>query len=82
MNDLRLTNKYYYLLWDKFGPFKYDIMASATNVKCDEKGNKLRFFQDIFQKVRRGASSSRDPKCTRKLVEYLEGRRSGVLLVC
>ena len=44
MNDLRLTNKYYYLIWDKFGPFKYDIMASATNVKCDEKGNKLRFF--------------------------------------
>ena len=44
MNDLRLTNKYYYMIWDKFGPFKYDIMASATNVKCDEKGNTLLFF--------------------------------------
>ena len=55
VNDLRLTNKYYYLIWDKFGPFKYDIMASATNVKCDEKGNKLCFFfQDIFQKGAKG----------------------------
>ena len=54
MNDLRLTNKYYYMIWDKFGPFKYDIMASATNVKCDEKGNKLRFFSRYFQKGTKG----------------------------
>ena len=54
MNDLRPTNKYYYMIWDKFGPFKYDIMASATNVKCDEKGNKLRFFSRFFQQGAKG----------------------------
>ena len=40
LNDLRITNKIYFQVWDRFGPFEYDIMASSSNVKCDTLGKK------------------------------------------
>ena len=50
LNDLRLTNKYYFKIWDAFGPFTYDIMASSSNVKCNTVGEKLKFFSRYFSK--------------------------------
>ena len=50
LNDLRLTNKFYFQVWDTFGPFQVDLMASAQNVKCDPTGKKLRFFSRYFSK--------------------------------
>ena len=54
LNDLRLTNKYCFKIWDAFGPFTYDIMVSFSNVKCNTVGEKLNFFHDTFQRVQRG----------------------------
>ena len=55
LNDLRLTNKYYFKIWDAFGPFTYDIMASSSNVKCNTVGEKLKKkFTILFKRVRRG----------------------------
>ena len=50
LNNLRLTNKYYFKIWDAFGPFTYDIMASSSNVKCNTVGEKLKFFSRYFSK--------------------------------
>ena len=50
INDLRLTNKYYFKIWEAFGPFKYDIMASSSNVKSNELGERLKFFSRYFSK--------------------------------
>jgi hypothetical protein len=50
LNDLRLTNKYYFKIWDAFGPFTYDIMASSSNVKCNTVGEKLKKFSRYFSK--------------------------------
>ena len=53
MNDLQ-TN-FYFKVWDRFGPFQVDLMASSTNVKCDSMAKKLRFFSRYFtQKVVKG----------------------------
>ena len=51
LNDLRLTNKFYFQVWDRFGPFQWDIMASLVNVKTDTLGKKLKFFSRYFSKV-------------------------------
>ena len=50
LNDLRITNKIYFQVWDRFGPFEYDIMASSSNVKCDTLGKNLKFFSRYFSK--------------------------------
>ena len=50
LNDLRLTNKFYFQVWNRFGPFQWDIMASSVNVKTDTLGKKLKFFSRYFSK--------------------------------
>ena len=50
LNDLRLTNKFYFQVWDRFGPFNWNIMVSSVNVKTDTSGMKLKFFSRYVSK--------------------------------
>jgi len=36
------------MIWRKFGPFSWDLMAQTSNVNRDDKGKPLRFFSRYF----------------------------------
>ena len=41
-------------LWKKWGPFKWDLMASASTAKKDPQGNRLSFFSKFFEESTSG----------------------------
>lgn len=43
-NDYYLTDEVFRSLWDRYGPFQADLMASSVNVKKDMNGESLPFF--------------------------------------
>jgi hypothetical protein len=44
------------LIWDKWGPFQWDIMASSANVNRDPLGNRLNFFSRYFDPLSKGVN--------------------------
>ena len=42
--ETSLTTEYFMKVWDNFGPFSWDLMASNSNVNRDLKGKPLNFF--------------------------------------
>ena len=49
-----LRNRVFLTLWNKWGPFDWDLMASAANVQRDPEGNKLRYFSRYFDTFTEG----------------------------
>ena len=47
-NDWRLDRAVFLELWQNFGPFQADLMASAVNVQQDPEGEKLPFYSRYF----------------------------------
>ena len=35
-------------LWSKWGPFQWDLMASAANVRRKPQGDRLKYFPDVL----------------------------------
>ena len=50
LTDFSLTNKYFFKVWDELGPVSYEIIASSSNLKCNEEGKDCVFFLDISQR--------------------------------
>ena len=46
--EASLTTAFFQKVWDNLGPFKWDLMASQTNVNKDLKGKPLLFFSRFF----------------------------------
>ena len=46
--EASLTTTFFQKVWDNLGPFKWDLMASQTNVNKDLKGKPLLFFSRFF----------------------------------
>jgi len=42
--EASISHEAFMTIWNRWGPFQWDIMASATNVNRDPKGIKLRYF--------------------------------------
>ena len=49
-----ISHESFMRIWDKWGPFQWDIMASATNVNKDPKGLKLRYFSRYYNPTSKG----------------------------
>ena len=46
--EASLTTAFFQKVWDNLGPFKWDLMASQTNVNKDLNGKPLLFFSRYF----------------------------------
>jgi len=49
-----LSQQVFNKLWQKWGPFKWDLMASSANVRRDPNGRKLLFFSRYFEESAQG----------------------------
>ena len=47
-NDWRLTRSVFCALWTEWGPFDFDLMASAVSAQRDLQGAQLPFFSRYF----------------------------------
>ena len=52
--EASLSQHAFNMLWNKWGPFKWDLMASSTNVKKDPIGLPLSFFSRYFEEDSKG----------------------------
>jgi len=52
--EASLNQHIFNLLWDKWGPFDWDLMASAATVRKDPQGRKLLFFSRFFEEPSSG----------------------------
>ena len=52
--EATLSQHIFNLLWNKWGPFKWDLMASAASVRKDPQGRKLSFFSRFFEETASG----------------------------
>jgi hypothetical protein len=54
--EASLSHSSFLKLWNKWGPFEWDIMASSANVMKDPAGRKLRFFSRYFDQSSQGVN--------------------------
>ena len=54
--ETSLSHSYFLHVWDTFGPFEWDIMASAANVNTDHNGNPLPYFSRYFEESSKGVN--------------------------
>ena len=52
--EASLNQHLFNLLWDKWGPFDWDLMASAATAKKDPQGKRLLFFSRFFEEASSG----------------------------
>ena len=46
--EASLSRHCFLMIWKKFGPFQWDLMAQTSNVNRDDKGKPLKFFSRYF----------------------------------
>jgi len=47
--EATISQQVFNSIWEKWGPFKWDLMASAATVKKNPNGEKLAFFSRFFE---------------------------------
>ena len=52
--EATLDQKCFLKIWKKWGPFQWDLMASAANVRKDPEGKPLRYFSRYFDSSSNG----------------------------
>ena len=52
--EASISHEAFMKIWDKWGPFYWDLMATSTNVNRDPHGNKLQFFSRYFDPLSKG----------------------------
>ena len=52
--ETSLTDQAFRRIWDYFGPFQWDLMASSTNVNKDLEGKPLLFFSRYYDEHSKG----------------------------
>ena len=54
--EASLSQHSFMVLWEKWGPFEWDLMASSANVMRDPTGKRLRFFSRYFDQFSQGVN--------------------------
>ena len=54
--EASLSQHSFMTLWNKWGPFEWDLMASSANVVKDPTGKKLRYFSRYFEQSSQGVN--------------------------
>ena len=49
-----LSTHIFHQIWEKWGPFQWDLMATKSNVQKDLKGNNLSFFSRYYDPLSKG----------------------------
>ena len=52
--EATLSNQVFKTLWEKWGPFEWDLMASGANVMKNPQGQKLMFYSRYFDQAAKG----------------------------
>ena len=52
--EATISQQVFNSIWEKWGPFKWDLMASAATVKRNPNGKKLAFFSRFFEETSAG----------------------------
>ena len=52
--EASLTKEYFRRIWDNFGPFTWDLMASQANVNRDLEGKPILFFSRYYEEKSQG----------------------------
>ena len=52
--EASLSQTSFMSLWNKWGPFEWDLMASSANVMRDPTGKKLKYFSRYFEQSSQG----------------------------
>ena len=54
--EASISHEAFMVIWNKWGPFQWDIMATSANVNRDPKGQKLLFFSRYFDPHSKGVN--------------------------
>ena len=54
--EASLSQHHFKQVWDKWGPFDWDLMATSANVKKDPNGRKLFFFSRYYDPGAKGTN--------------------------
>ena len=54
--EASISHEAFMVIWNKWGPFQWDIMATSANVNRDPKGQKLLFFSRYFDPLSKGVN--------------------------
>jgi hypothetical protein len=54
--EASISHEAFMVIWNKWGPFQWDIMASSANVNKNPKGEKLHFFSRYFDPLSKGVN--------------------------
>ena len=52
--EASLTDHAFQTIWDNFGPFQWDLMATSVNVNKDKEGKPLSFFSRYYDENSKG----------------------------
>ena len=52
--EATISQQVFNSIWERWGPFKWDLMASAATVKRNPNGKKLAFFSRFFEETSAG----------------------------
>ena len=61
--EASLSRMFFRKVWDNFGPFKWDLMASAANVNHNFQGEPLFFFSRYFDEKAQGTDVFHQQLC-------------------
>ena len=92
--EASLTSSAFHTIWDYFGPFQWDLMATSANVNRDLQGNPLLFFSRFYDENSQGVDvfkqqlhSIKELFCfppipiAGRLLKHLEAQRVSCVLV-
>ena len=54
--EASLSKQAFLQIWNKWGPFEWDLMASSSNVQRDPQGRKLSFFSRFYDLSSKGTN--------------------------
>jgi hypothetical protein len=92
--ETSLTDQAFKVIWDHFGPFQWDLMATSANVNKDLEGEPLLFFSRYYDEKSKGVDlfkqqlhACRDMFCfppipmISRVLKYFEQQRISCVMV-
>ena len=86
--EASLTTHAFRKIWDYFGPFQWDLMATSANVNTDLEGKPLSFYSRYYDKMAKGTDLFKQqlhlcqemfcfppPPMILSLLKYLQGQK-------
>ena len=92
--EARLTTHAFRKIWDYFGPFQWNLMATSANVNTDLEGKPLSFYSRYYDKMAKVTDLFKQqlhlcqemfcfppPPMILRLLKYLQGQKVSCVVV-